>query len=131
MSEKTAVASGEQEPAEELRRLQALVEDGRVEAARTLVTELAARCPESEGVRQWARVLAPPRIVGAQPASGSGLEAERRWLRAHAAEYPGCWLALDGDRLIAADADLKNVRSSLDHEGLSGVLLHYQPAPRE
>ena len=36
-------------------------------------------------------------------------EAEMRWLREHGAEYAGRWVALDGDRLVAAGADGREV----------------------
>ena len=65
-----------------------------VEGARTLVRELETCWPEAERVRRWARVLAPP-IVTLRPGEhGRPLDRERAWLRQHAREYPGCWLAV-------------------------------------
>jgi hypothetical protein len=110
----------EREPASEnegdelLGRLVQLRDDvssGRVEEARAAVKELEARWPDSERVQYWSRVLAPP-AVRAQPGPdprSRPLDRERVWLREHAREYPGCWLAVYGDRLIAADPDLEVV----------------------
>jgi hypothetical protein len=56
------------------------------------------------------------------------LDRERAWLREHGREYPGCWLALDEDRLIAADPDLEVVLSLANQtpEG-QRALLYQQP----
>lgn len=66
-------------------------------------------------------------MIGTSPASGRSLEGEKRWLRAHAGEYPGCWLALDGDRLIAADPDLDVVRAAASQDGAVDPLFHFRP----
>lgn len=36
-------------------------------------------------------------------------EAEYRWLREHAAEYAGQWVALEGDRLLSHGVDMREV----------------------
>lgn len=111
----------------ETARLRTLVEDGSVEDARSLVKELEVRWPDSEPIRAWARVLAPPRVIGTRPASGRTLARERDWLRRHARGYPGCWLALDGDRLVAADASVETVIQVAELEGVVDPLLHFVP----
>jgi hypothetical protein len=116
-----------------LRRLTQLrdeVSGGRVEEARATVKDLIARWPESERVQYWARVLAPPTSCSMpEPDSRSRpLDRERAWLREHAREYPGCWLALYEDRLIAADPDLEVVLT-LANQTPDGqrALLYQQP----
>ena len=55
------------------------------------------------------------------------------WLREHAHEYPGQWLALAGDRLVAHAPDRAAVRAAAEAAGLSAdqVLLHRVAAPDE
>jgi hypothetical protein len=119
---------------EELRqRLTQLRDDvscGRVEEARAALKDLEVCWPESKRVQYWARVLAPPTArttSGADPRSRP-LDRERAWLREHARAYPGCWLAVHEDRLIAADPDLDVVLAQADQtpEG-QHALLYQQP----
>ena len=42
---------------------------------------------------------------------------ELRWLKEHAREYAGQWVALDGDRLIAHGPDAKAVFAAADADG--------------
>ena len=60
------------------------------------------------------------------------MDKERAWLREHAHEYPGCWLAVYEDRLIAAHLRLREVvaaaRAALGEEK---ALLFFQPALTE
>src|SRR5947208_3550808 len=99
-----------------LEEVRHFLEEGDVEKARARIQALETQWPDSEDVRYWARVLAPP-VVRVRPGErGRPLDPERAWLRQHSSEYPGCWLAVHGDRLIAADADvgavLKTVRET-------------------
>jgi len=131
----TEAAQAERELAEDLERLRGLVEAGRVEDARRLAPELAAKWPESPALQHFARVLEPPRILPSRPeAPDRRFDRDYQWLREHAAEYPGCWIATYEDRLIAADPDvervLAEVRETLDTERET-AFLHYQPATRE
>src|SRR5947209_5788102 len=120
-----------------LRRLAQLRDDvsaGRFEEARALVKDLEARWPDSERVQYWSRVLAPPTACtppGPDPRSRP-LDRERVWLREHAQEHPGCWLAVYEDRLIAADLDLEVVLTLANQtpEGRH-ALLYQQPGRPE
>lgn len=131
----TATARRSSEEAEldaVLERLRAFLAEGDVEAARCLVEELKCRWPDSQTVRYWARVLAPP-VVTVEPGErGRSLDRERAWLREHADEYPGCWLAIYGDRLVAADRDLAVVLQGVrETPGAETALLYYHPSPSE
>jgi hypothetical protein len=108
--------------------LKSLVEGSAVEEARSLAKELALAWPEHPRVQYWARVLAPPRVIGRSPATGYSLEREKPWLQRHAHEYPGCWIVLDGERLITADPDLVAARAAAKADGAHDPLFHFQPA---
>src|SRR5687768_12774189 len=87
----------------DLARLREMVEQSDVEGARAFVKELEQRWPDSKKVQHWARVLAPPVARVLRGVRGRPLDKERAWIREHGREYPGCWLAVLGDQLIAAD----------------------------
>ena len=85
--------------------------------------------PEDTKLLAAARVLAPPKVrsVKSDRPRTSG-EREFRWIRAHALQYSGQWVALLGDRLLASGKDLKSVLTELETiEGGSDALLHFQP----
>lgn len=119
------------------RRLTQIREDvsrGRVEDARAAVKDLETQWPGSERVQYWSRVLAPPmaRTMAAPDPRSQPLDRERAWLREHAREYPGCWLAVYQDRLIAADPNLEVVLALANQtpEGQQ-ALLYQQPGRPE
>ena len=57
-------------------------------------------------------VFAPP-SVRSVPLLDRPREAEFNWLRAHAREYAGQWVALDGCRLLGAHCQLRALLSQL------------------
>jgi hypothetical protein len=115
---------------QKLTQLRADLSNSRVTEARAMVQEMEARWPDSKRVQYWARVLAPPVVIpttGPDPRSRPR-DRERAWLREHGHEYPGCWLAVYEDRLIAADPDLGVVYSEVRRTlGPEGAVLHWQP----
>jgi hypothetical protein len=55
------------------------------------------------------------------PASGCpqgrvtmGWQAEMQWIQEHGHDYPGQWIAVDGDRLIAHGSDAQQVFAEVD-----------------
>ena len=125
-----ASAGNDDELDQRLAQLRDDVSNSRVPEARAAIKELEARWPDSKRAQYWAQVLAPPVVVptsGPDPRSRPR-DRERAWLREHGHEYPGCWLAVFEDRLIAADPDLGVVyREARRVLGAEGALLHYQP----
>src|SRR5437879_3103102 len=104
----------------EMARLQSLLSRGKVEEARRFSRELEGRWPNSDLVRRFARVLAPPGARGVEVRKGLSreqTEKETTWLREHAQEHPGCWIVLDGDRLIAAHPSLGTAMEEADRLG--------------
>jgi hypothetical protein len=119
------------EEEEDLKRLIRLVEESRVDEARVLAPQLAAKWPESQPIQHMARVLEPPKVtVGGKP--GRSHKGDFAWLKEHAHEYPGCWLALYEGQLIAANPDRKTVVAAAREElGDEPALLFYQPSETE
>jgi hypothetical protein len=117
---------------QEVDQLQSLLSGGKVEEARRFAKELEGRWPASDLARRFARVLAPPvaRVVeGKRGISREQSQKESAWLRDHAREYRGCWVILDGDRLIAAHPSLRAAIEEADRlvgDGLGS--LYYIPA---
>lgn len=115
----------------DLARLNRLVEEHKVEEARRLAPELAAKWPDSPEIQHMVRVLEPPRILPNKPGpKGRDFGEDFAWIKEHAHEYPGCWIALYKGRLIAANPSrarvVEAVRASLNaREELA--LLHFQP----
>jgi hypothetical protein len=115
--------------ADDLARLRAFLEREDVEGAREFIKELEQRWPDSDRVRHFARVLAPPKVRIVPGARGRPLHKEHDWLRAHARKYPDCWLAVFEDRLIAANRDLGAVLATVRQTpGAEDSLLYFQPA---
>lgn len=112
----------------QLATLRTLIERGQVERARRLVNELEARWPDAARVRHFARVLAPPKGKVMEGRRYRSLDREREWLRAHAKEYPGCWIAVHGDQLVAADPHLPAVIATVRRDpATADAVLQFQP----
>jgi len=58
-------------------------------------------------------------------------EAAFKWINEHGNEYPGQWLALDGDRLLAHGSDLAEVTAAARAAGVRFPLLHLVEPTRE
>jgi Family of unknown function (DUF5678) len=56
---------------------------------------------------------------------------ERAWIEEHRHEYAGQWVALDGDRLIAASPDRMAISAAIKADGAILPLIHRIPAPDE
>ena len=82
-------------------------------SARRLAEEGAARYPETDLLRQFAAVLAPPQVARSGPGAPLSYAESSRWLREHAAEYPGQWVALRGGMLLASASTLKDLRAQV------------------
>ena len=121
--------STDQEPlAADLQHLRDLLEADRVPEARRFVKELEQRWPEAERVQHYARVLEPPKVRMRPDLPARSREREWKWLKEHGREYPGCWLAIYGDQLIAADPDPRIVVASAEQAlGEKTYLLFHQP----
>ena len=114
--------------AADLQHLRDLLERVRIAEARRFVKELEQRWPESERVRHYAHVLQPPIVRSRPDIPARSSEREWNWLKEHGHEYPGCWLAIYEDRLIAADPDRRVVTAKARLElGGEPYLIFHQP----
>ncbi|RLC84126.1 MAG: hypothetical protein DRI79_13275 [Chloroflexi bacterium] len=89
--------------------------------ARHLAAQGAKLHPDHAELERMARILAPPRVVRADLPSVPSLQANQAWLRAHADEYRGQWVALRDGALLAAAATARQLRACL--ESTDGVLI--------
>lgn len=113
----------------DLQRLLTLVEASRVDDARALVRQLVSRWPDSEAVQKWQQVLALPEARRPDDRARHSFRPEALWITAHAHEYPGCWIAVAGDELIAADRSRAFVMERVrERGGEERPLLFFQPA---
>lgn len=90
--------------------------------------ELRARLekPSANGVQETLSLMEPT-AGGSEPKD----EAAFRWINAHGNAYPGEWLALDGDRLLAHGINLAEVAAAARAAGVQFPLLHLVEPPRE
>lgn len=115
--------------ATDLQHLLDLLEGERVEDARLFVKQLEQQWPDAERVRHYAHVLAPPVARSRPDLPARSRAQELRWIKEHAHEHPGCWVAIYEDRLIAADPDRRVVvAKAREVLGEEGALLFHQPA---
>jgi hypothetical protein len=131
MSRRSETIAAVSVPAEldgELAQLRDLVERSDVEAARQLVQDLKVRWPDSSRVDRWMRVLQPPLASVVNDTRVRDLSQEHEWLRENARKHPGCWLAVLGCDLLAANPDLRNVLEVTRRApGGDRALLHFEP----
>jgi hypothetical protein len=134
-----AVRGRTEKPRQPLRRLNDalirihdLINEGDLTGARQLVREMTQRWPDSERVRRLSTLLAPPTVSIRQGNMGRPRHEEHDWLREHAHEYPACWLAILGSRLIAASPDARVVIAAVRQDPTAaGALLHFQPGSQD
>jgi hypothetical protein len=114
-----------------LAQVRSLLEQADLNAARDCLSRLQEAWPDSERVARLSRLLTPTAVRLEPRKPERSRAAEYRWLHEHARAYPGCWLALLEDRLIAAEQDLNTVLEQVRKtERPDEVLLHFEPVDR-
>lgn len=94
--------------------IQAMLKREQVTAARRLIEFALSEGSASPALENWNRLLAPPRYLGSKPGpSGPDRSQEAHWLAEHAQIHRGQWVAIEGDRLLAASESLKNLKARL------------------
>jgi hypothetical protein len=77
--------------------------------------------PNHLELRKMAHVLAPPRVINADILPAPSVRANQAWLRDHADEYKGQWVALQEGVLLAAGATAREVWDCL--ENTNGIMI--------
>ena len=107
-------------------RIREHVEREEVGAARRLVAEALREGSTEPGLANWEKLLAPGKVLGFSPATGSDLRAEIRCLDEHAKEYRGQWVAVLGEKILAHAETLEELRTKLAELALPGrPLVHF------
>lgn len=78
------------------------LEAGAYGAARDISALGAKRFPNEASLQEYARILAPPKVIGRRASQAPGIRANRDWLKAHADEYRGKWIILCKGVLVSA-----------------------------
>jgi hypothetical protein len=93
----------ERSASEYVRTIDLALEAGAHVAARELSAKGAEQHPENAELQKRAYILSPPKVTRGATTTGSAHRANRDWLKAHADEYHGQWVAVrDGELLDAA-----------------------------
>ncbi len=91
-----------------------LLENENVAAARHLIEVALREGAMTPALEKWRQVLAPPRFLGSKPGpSGPDRSREAHWLAERAQAHRGQWVAIEGDRLLAASESLKDLKARL------------------
>lgn len=86
--------------------------------AREIATAAQRLYPEDTELTGMARLLSPPRDLGVAPAEPT-LSLDWQWVRRHAADYRGQWIALSAGELVAHAATARGLIELLpDRRGL-------------
>jgi len=113
------------------REIRQLLEEGRVRRAREVLGNALSLAPESASLKGWQKVLARPRVRRVKGARARSRRLECEWLKRHAREYEGQWVALSGDKLVAAGPKLAEVLTQARSVGQAAeALFHFIPARR-
>jgi hypothetical protein len=72
--------------------------------------------PTHDRLHRAARVLAPPVVIRKHPAQPAGLRESRAWLREHAAEHRGRWVAVREGKLVGAAESLAALKTAIGQE---------------
>lgn len=91
-------------------KIRSLVEEGQIYEAMKLLKTADALVPADSKIRE---ILGPPRIKKSDERDVDR-SAEFRWLKMHAANYQGKWVALVEESLVASSDSLRELLSKLD-----------------
>jgi hypothetical protein len=106
-------------------RIRELVECDYVGGARKLLAEALEKGDHGEDLSGWQRVLAPAKVIRVGGERGVDRTPDFQWLKDHAGEYRGRWVALFAGELLAHGESLADVTSQLeDHPSGNHALVH-------
>ncbi len=90
-------------------------------AARQLSVEGAKHHPDDPEIQKYARVLAPPKVVSSDALPNAAHKANREWLKTHAGDNRGQWVAIRNGELLEAANSLEELIKQIGDT--KGVLL--------
>jgi hypothetical protein len=99
---------------EEVKRL---VESYRLHEARQFLDAVSQTLGPSDKLAYWQRVLAKTKVLPGTPASSVGNFANAAWLRHHARQYQGQWIALREGVLLGAHKNHRELSQQLRDSG--------------
>jgi hypothetical protein len=89
--------------------------------ARELSADGSKRYPEHAELAKAARILAPPKVIRSDLPPRPWVKANREWLKEHARDYRGRWVALRKGKLAAVADSFEEVVAHVGN--VKGVLL--------
>lgn len=104
-----------------IRQIKDALKSADVTLARHLAMEGAQRYKRHHGLQEYARLLAPPRIIDSHVPPTSSIRANHAWLKAHRQEYQGHWIALRSGELVGVADDLDILVNNIGQT--KGILL--------
>jgi len=131
MAQTTEIEISSDESAEAgLNRLRELLGAGYIKEARSLLAKLHSLYLLDVEVDRYVRLLSRPtfRKVNIPQEDRRSFRKEFDWLKEHAHEYPGRWLAVYDGELVASGEHFREVRETAFnalHKEIA--LMHYQP----
>jgi hypothetical protein len=106
-------------------RIRALLHSGDFRGARALVAEAREHGAMEPELEKLEKLVAPP-TYNLSPARGFDRSAEVQWMRDHAEEYRGEWVALIGSELLGHSPELGDLMKHLRAEAPEApALLQY------
>jgi hypothetical protein len=90
--------------------------------ARHLANEGSARFPDNLELVKMSSLLAPPKVIGLQPAEPTNAQ-NILWLKAHSEEYRGRWIALRGGELLASAETFHALTLQIGNPKNTGILV--------
>ena len=109
----TARAPRQGSPSSFAERIRDHIERDEVGAARRVLAEARREGANEPALDAWETVLAPAKILARQPATGTDLRTDLRWIAEHAQEYRGQWVAVLAGKLLAHSEDHEELRARL------------------
>lgn len=106
-------------PAVELNRIRALLSEGLLRDARTVIAEALGRFPDNEGLYALSKLTAPSKATRSAVTFPRRAE-ELRWLDEHRDRYKGRWVALLGNVLIASADTMKQLLDAVAAKNIEG-----------
>jgi uncharacterized protein DUF5678 len=107
-------------------QIRELVEREHIPAAKRLVEEALRSGDPDPALLKWRELLAPP-LVRSFPHRENEPRRERElsWLEAHAHEYPGQWVAVEGDRLLGHAETLRELKAALPTDSPGPLVVRF------